>query len=123
LTAEDLADALVAEADPEDRDLAAQRPNGVVGDTGVLGSPGPRRDDDAVELCELVDRDLVVAEHGWLFAELGHVLNEVVGERVVVVDHGHAGHHIASAISMALNIAPAFSSVSSYSRSGRESAT
>src|SRR5436189_101637 len=75
------------------------------------------------QLGRLVDSHLVVAKHRRLGAELGHVLDQVVGEGVVVVDHRELRHHMASAISIALNIAPAFSSVSSYSRSGLESAT
>src|SRR5207253_9588221 len=72
---------------------------------------------------ELLHRHLVVAKHVALRAQLGEVLHEVVGERVVVVDDRQPHHHIASAISTALNMAPAFSSVSSNSRSGFESAT
>src|SRR5439155_27055234 len=123
LSAEDLPDALMTQAHAQDCDLAAQRAHCFVGDAGVIGRAGSRRDDDAVELRELVHGHLVFAKHGRLGAELGHVLDEVVRERVVVVDHRESSHHIASAISMALNIAPAFSSVSSYSRSGLESAT
>src|SRR5713101_7426181 len=64
-------------------------------------------------------------EHVGHRPKLGEVLDQVVCERVVVVDDGEAGfaHRISSAISTALNIAPAFSSVSSNSRSGFESAT
>src|SRR5438552_11790192 len=123
LSAEDLPDALMAQAHAQDRDLAAERAHCFVGDARVVGSSWSGRDDDAIELCQLVHAHLVVAKDRGLGAELGHVLDEVVGERVVVVDHCEARHHIASAISMALNIAPAFSSVSSYSRSGLESAT
>jgi len=39
------------------------------------------------ELRDLFDRDLVVAEHAHVLAQLAEVLHEVVGERVVVVDH------------------------------------
>src|SRR5207249_4245750 len=123
LAAEHLADALVTEADTEDRDLAAQLADGLVRDPSVVGSARSRRDDDPIELRQLFDGHLVIAKNRRLRAKLGHVLDEVVGEGVVVVDHRDAGHHIASAISMALNMAPAFSSVSSNSRSGLESAT
>src|SRR2546429_670412 len=113
----------MTQAHAQDRDLAAERAHCLVGDARVIGSSWSGRDDYAIELCQLVHAHLVVAKDRRLRAELGHVLDEVVGERVVVVDHGEARHHIASAISMALNIAPAFSRVSSYSRSGLESAT
>ena len=55
--------------------------------------PGPGRDQERVglERAHLVERDVVVAVHDRLGAELTEVLHEVVDERVVVVDHEHAG--------------------------------
>src|SRR5712691_1290873 len=128
LCAEDLAQALMAEAHAEDRDLPGELFDRLVGDARVVRCPGTGRDDDAVVTGELPDRDLIVAEHRGLDSELSEILDEVVREGVVVVDDREAGrwwsrHHMPSAISMALNIAPAFSNVSSNSRSGRESAT
>ncbi len=38
----DLADGLVAEADPEDGELAGQLSDDGVADAGVVGAPGPR---------------------------------------------------------------------------------
>ena len=62
------------------------------------GVHGPGRDDDAVgrALEQLVDGRDVVAHDLDLGAQLAQVLDEVVGERVVVVDdedarHGHSG--------------------------------
>ena len=65
------------------------------GDAGVLGSPGPRRDEQAVggAAPDLGDVDGVVAEDLELGAELAELLDEVVGERVVVVDDQDAGRH------------------------------
>src|SRR6266850_8411443 len=120
--AERLAQALVAETHAEDGHLARQLPNRLRRDTRVRWRPRPWGDDDPIKRPKLRNRDLVVAEHARLSTELGQVLHQVVRERVVVVDDGEV-HHICSAISMALNMAPAFSSVSSNSRSGRESAT
>src|SRR4029077_725132 len=116
------------EAHAEDGDLAGELLDRLVGDACIVWRPGTGRDDDAVEPRKLADRHLVVAKHRGLHAELTEVLDEVVSERVVVVDDRELGrdavrHHMASAISTALNIAPAFSSVSSNSRPGRESAT
>jgi hypothetical protein len=40
---------------------------------------------------DLLDADLVVAEHPHVGAELAEILHEVVGEAVVVVDHQQHG--------------------------------
>src|SRR5690348_13987788 len=124
LGAEGLAHALVAEAHAEDGHLAGEVAKNLRRDARIGGGPGTRRDDDAAEGSELGGLHGVVAEHFGLAVELGHVLDEVVCEGVVVVDDREPSRHrISSAICTALNIAPAFSSVSSNSRSGRESAT
>ena len=46
-SAEDLADGLMPEADAENRDLAAELTNDLLGDARVLRNAGTRRDDDA----------------------------------------------------------------------------
>src|ERR1043166_9476742 len=85
---EDLPDGLVAEADAEQRDVAGERGDQLQRDASLVGRARPRRDDDAVGpylLLDLPDRHLVVAPHLDLGAKLAEVLDEVVGERVVVV--------------------------------------
>ena len=49
----------------------------------------PGRDHEAVgcEFGDLLNCDLVVAEHAHVLAQLAEVLHEVVGERIIVVDH------------------------------------
>src|SRR5438067_5051374 len=121
--AERLPDALVAQTDAQDGHLARELPDGGERYPGVRGAPGPGGDHESVVPNQVRDFDLVVPVYGRLRAQLGQQLDQVPGERIVVVDHRDAAHRIASAISTALNMAPAFSSVSSYSRSGRESAT
>src|SRR2546426_1743222 len=127
LPSKGLAEALMAEAYAEDGDLAIELRDRLVGNSSVFRRAGTRRDDHTVVTPQLDDAHLVVAKHSGLDPELAEVLDQVVGERIVVVDDGEPGgrsvHHRSSAISIALNIAPAFSSVSSNSRSGRESAT
>src|SRR6267378_1316444 len=126
--AQRLSETLVTQAHAEDRDLSAELLDRLVGDARIVRCPWARRDHDAVVTGQLADGDLIVAKYSRLYTELAEVLDEVVRERVVVVDDSKPcvrsrSHHMPSAISMALNIAPAFSSVSSNSRSGRESAT
>ena len=69
-----------------------------------------------------LDGDRVVAVDAHVLAELAEVLHEVVGERVVVVDHQHHGY-IDSASLTACNSARALLTHSACSRSGSESAT
>ncbi len=77
----------MAEADAEDRDLAGELLDRLVRDARVVRRAGAGRDDDAVVAGQLGDGDFVIAEDGRLDPELAEVLDEVVRERVVVVDH------------------------------------
>src|SRR5581483_5423645 len=93
--AERLTDALVAEADAEYRDLAAELPHECERDARLIRGAGAGRDDDARgrSLADFLDRECVVAHDLDVFAELAQVLDEVVGEAVVVVDHENHGAH------------------------------
>ncbi len=81
---------LVAEADAEQRQRAAGDRLGADAEVPLdLGPPRARRDDDVLEVQpgQLVPAGLVVADHQRLDSvHLGQQLEEVVGERVVVVD-------------------------------------
>src|SRR5207248_9624169 len=120
--AEGLAEALVAEADAQDGHPAAQLADRRQRDAGVVRVARPRRDDQRAVAAQLGDRDGIVAVDLSLRAELGQVLDQVVGEGVVVVDDGDP-HGISSARRIASKSTPALASVSWYSRSGTESAT
>ena len=90
------ADALVTETHAEHRDpRLAERGDRVHRDAGVLGPAGTGRDEHRVgrEGAQLVEREGVVAVHLGLGTELTEVLDEVVDERVVVVDHEDPGAH------------------------------
>src|SRR6266851_4237597 len=105
-SAKRLAQALVAEADAKDRDLSRQLLDRLVGNAGVVRRAGAGRNDDAVVAGQLGNGDLVIAEDDRLDPELAEVLDEVVRERVVVVDDrqlwsGTVDHHNSSAISIA----------------------
>src|SRR5262249_16438382 len=58
-------------------------------DAGLVGRARARRDDDCVRthLRDLRHRDLVVADHFDLRPKLAEILNQVVGEGVVVINH------------------------------------
>jgi hypothetical protein len=79
---------LVAEADAEDWDLASRPLYDLDRDAGLVGRARAWRDDYPVrvEIEDLLGRYLVVAPDEDLSAQLPEVLDQVVGERVVVVD-------------------------------------
>ena len=54
-----------------------------------FGVQGPGEDHDAIgrQRLDLSTRQLVVAHHLHLRTQLAQVLHQVVGERIVVVDH------------------------------------
>ena len=93
LTAEEVAEALVAKADAEHRQTAVEDHAGA--HTEVAVSVGPTRagrDDGGIELVEseVGPRGVVPDDGRRLPAHLADQLVEVVGERVVVVDEDHA---------------------------------
>ena len=88
LAAEALDDRLVAEADAERRRRRAEAEDQLDRAAGVDRPPWARRDDEAIgsELARRGDGHLVAAPDDDLGAELLEQVDEVVGERVVVVD-------------------------------------
>src|SRR5690606_19949959 len=98
----ELPERLVPEAHPEHRDpvLGARRDD-VEARAGALGRPGPRRDEDAVDVAR-VGGDVVVALDDGGGAELLEVPDDRPHEAVVVVDDEDAGH-APSSIVVSLN--------------------
>ena len=88
LCSESLRDALVPEAHSEDRDITCQLFDHCQAYPRFFGPARARRDHDPVGLLGPYARDvcrIVAPDHG-LCAQLAQFLNEVVDERVVVVD-------------------------------------
>src|SRR3954469_18403537 len=81
-------DRLMAEANTKRWYRASPAANDVDGHPGFPRRARTRRQHDGGrrQITNLVDGDRVVALHHELGAELAEVLNEVVGERVVIVD-------------------------------------
>src|SRR5467141_3616131 len=128
LAAKHLPDRLVPQTDTENGHPPGQAFDQFERDAGALGRARPGGDDNGArrERLHLVDADLVVADHAHLGAELGEVLHQVVGERVVVVDHQHHGRTYAvslAATAAARRSARALCCVSCHSDCGSESAT
>src|SRR4051794_4325523 len=94
VAAESLADALVTEAHAQQRYLAGETLDERHGYAGFVRGARPRRDDDAIRAKRrnLVEADLVVATDDDLLPKLAEILDEVVGKRIVVVDHEQHGY-------------------------------
>src|SRR3954454_14621554 len=127
LAAERLRHRLVAEADAERLHAGLREAaHHLDADPGLVGRARARRDDHAVVALveQLVHGRRVVAHDLQIRPELAQILDEVVGERVVVVDHQHAyGHACLTASSIACTTPRALARDSSYSYSGLASAT
>ena len=88
ITTEGMTDGLVAEAHPEDGLLAGEGLDHRARDTGFGGRARTGRNHHAVRIQRqrFLDGDLVIAVHLLLHAQLPEVLDQVVGERIVVID-------------------------------------
>src|SRR5262249_41220477 len=88
ITAERLADRLVAKADAEHRNVGGGRIDQIEADAGLVGRAPNGRPHDRVGLRadHMVDRDLVVAMHDHVGPEPAQIVDEVEGEAVVIVD-------------------------------------
>ena len=88
VAAEDMADGLVTQAHAEDRLLAGEGLDHRARDAGFGRRTRARRDHHAVGIQRerFLHRDLVVAVHLLFHAQLPEVLDQVIGERIVVID-------------------------------------
>ena len=89
LPTESLADRLMSEADTEDRNFAGKVADQFDADPGVLRRARARGNDDAlgIETRYLVHAEFVVPPYFDASAQFAEVLDEVVGERVVIVEN------------------------------------
>src|SRR5258708_6987924 len=88
LAAKRISDCLMSQANAEYGNFPRKAFNNVNADPGFLRRAGPGRNHDALRLLcrDLVERDLIVAMHFQLFAQLPEELREVVSEGIVVVE-------------------------------------
>ncbi len=93
IAAKDLANRLMAEADAEDWRAAAKLPDDVAADASFVWRAGAGRNADVArrQLADFIHTDGVVANDFHFRAQLAEVLNEVVGEGVVVIDDEEHG--------------------------------
>jgi hypothetical protein len=87
--AEGLADRLVAQANAEDGNPAGKLANRCQGNPGLRRRAGAGRDHQhgRVKASDLGDGDGIVAEHPDVLPQLAEILDEVVGEGVIVIEH------------------------------------
>ena len=92
---EGLSDALVAEADAEQRQRTRKRADPIdelQADAGLVRRAWSRREHEPLRLAgeDFLGGERVVPHHLHIRAQLAEPLDEVEGERVVVVDHEDA---------------------------------
>ncbi|MNI92287.1 hypothetical protein D3C73_1500600 [compost metagenome] len=85
----------MAEADAENGQLALERVNQLQADPRFVRGARPGREQDAVrlKLFDAREGDLVIPANLYGLAELAQILNQVVGERIEIVDDQDHGCH------------------------------
>ena len=86
--AEAIANALVPQANAQDGNVRPEVANDLIGDARSIRGARPGGDHDALwlQLLDLRDGYLIIAHHMNLLSQFTEVLEEVVGEAVVVID-------------------------------------
>ena len=87
-SAKRLSDGLVAEAYAKQGNLSCPSFDGLQADTRTIGIAGARRNDQAVKFFkfEIVDTDCIITHHFLLRPQLTKILDDVVGEGIVIID-------------------------------------
>src|ERR1051326_550218 len=124
-SSEHLADRLMAETDAKNGRRLMKLSNDVLCNACIRRSARSRRNHNArgLQPCDLFQRDLVVAINAQLFTQLAQILDEIVGEGIVVIDDENHSSNPRCARLIARIKARDLLTVSMYSFSGTESAT
>jgi hypothetical protein len=79
----------MSEADPQDGDTLIVGLYHLDRNSRLFGRAGTRRKKDGrgTHSTNVLQRDLIIPPDDYLFPELGQVLNEVVCEGIVIIDH------------------------------------
>ena len=82
-----IADALVSQADAEDRHVGPEVLDNIVRDAGVLGGGGPGGDNYSLwfQLLDFLHSSLVIALNHHLLPQFTQVLEKVIGKAVVII--------------------------------------
>src|ERR1700674_759814 len=112
LSAKNLSNGLMAQANAKNRNSAAQMLDQSEGNARIRRAARTRRDQNALGYIgfNLSQGDFVIAAHDHVLAKLAQILHKVVSKRIVVVDN--QDHRSSSAISIARSSAWALCTVS-----------
>src|SRR5688572_6920729 len=115
----------MSEADAEDWLVRPEPANEFIANAGVLWPPRARGNTNplGIQRFDFRDGDFVVAFHEYVATEHAEVLDEIVGERIVVIDDQQHAAYSSVARLIASTIAIALFTVSWNSLVGSESAT
>ena len=93
IAAENVAYALVAEANSEERRAGSKTSDDFVANPGLFRGARARRNDDLFrpQLRDFIGRDLVVAFDDHLRPKLSKILDEVIREGIVIIDDEEHG--------------------------------
>src|SRR5215207_11658289 len=88
LTTINLTDALMAKTDAQYRPKWSEARDYITADAGLIWRARSRRDDDPLRdhPLDLIKRHLIISVNDNLCPKFAKVLNEVVSERIVVID-------------------------------------
>jgi len=88
IAAEDFADALVPETDAEERDRGSEGADDITADPGFgrCARSGGDANSFGRLLPDLIESDAIIPMHLHCSPQLSEILDEIVGERIVVVD-------------------------------------
>lgn len=78
----------MAEADAQDWNFSCEVANRIATDTSFLRVARPWRDAEQMGLkrCDFFERGFIIFNNANCGAELSKILNEVIGERIVIID-------------------------------------
>jgi glycine dehydrogenase len=84
-----LGNTLMAQTDAENRQMAAEAFDYRHGNPGFVRSARTRRDNDTLgrKISDIIDANLIVAINAYRGTQLTQVLHQIVGKRVIIIDH------------------------------------
>ena len=121
--------ALMSKTDAKNGKTTGKTADHFIADSCLLGSTWPRRNTDPIRIhgIDFGNRDLIIATNERFCSQFSKILDDIVGEGIVVIDDEDHGRiccgRVAEASSMARITPMALLTVSSNSAAGLESAT
>ena len=84
-----LADTLMSQTNTKNGNLATKLPDDFHGNTSLIRCTGAGGNDDAcrVFMTNLIDTDFIIAVNFNFLSKFAEVLHNVVGERIIIINH------------------------------------